>query len=421
MPKMQTVLVLISALCFGQIVDALEILVTPDCLTPTSAITLVAYEAAPPPSFLASQPAISRSGNVFKIVLDASSSAIGVSPPSSKSIPLGLLSSGSYHVDAYVRYQNMQGGFGEETLGAVKDFVVAEAPPVCAPARVEVISGEFQFALLNSPFPLSIGALVVDGQGRPVSGIPVEFYRVSRPEEIASPSLSQPSATFVAGSTAGISTVVSGTDGIARVAATANGAGGTVQYAARIRRNAGYTQAYFILSNRTQSVGYQDALIPVVEFYNAARDHYFMTADRAEMALLDSNQKVGWIRTGGVFLSLSSLSQVTPTNAASVCRYYGRPEAGLDSHFFSASVIECQEVQAKFPNSWILETADAFRSYLPNVVTGACASESIPLYRAFNNRIDANHRYALSPLVFQGSGWIREGYGDQAVAMCVPE
>ena len=39
-------------------------------------------------------------------------------------------------------------------------------------------------------------------------------------------------------------------------------------------------------------------LVPVVEFYNADLDHYFITANPAEAAALDSGVLKGWTRTG---------------------------------------------------------------------------------------------------------------------------
>jgi len=44
-------------------------------------------------------------------------------------------------------------------------------------------------------------------------------------------------------------------------------------------------------------------LAPVVEFYNAALDHYFMTQDQAEIADLDNGRHAGWMRTGQSFLA----------------------------------------------------------------------------------------------------------------------
>src|SRR4029079_8354589 len=86
-----------------------------------------------------------------------------------------------------------------------------------------------------------------------------------------------------------------------------------------------------------------------VEFYNAALDHYFVTADTAEAYALDSGAHQGWGRTGFQFTAFTSGS-VDP-QLSTVCRFYGRPEAGLDSHFYSGSSGECVAVVSKFASS----------------------------------------------------------------------
>lgn len=55
---------------------------------------------------------------------------------------------------------------------------------------------------------------------------------------------------------------------------------------------------------------------------------------------------------------------------------------------------------------------------------GACPAGSAPLYRVFDNRSDAHHRYTADRAVRDGMvarGWIAEGYGPDAVAMCIPQ
>ena len=54
---------------------------------------------------------------------------------------------------------------------------------------------------------------------------------------------------------------------------------------------------------------------------------------------------------------------------------------------------------------------------------GTCPSGMQPVYRLFNNRPDANHRYTIDKAVrdqMVAQGWIAEGDGADAVAMCVP-
>jgi hypothetical protein len=161
-----------------------------------------------------------------------------------------------------------------------------------------------------------------------------------------------------------------------------------------------------------------------VEFVNnELGQHYFMTADPAEIAALDTHQFNGWMRTGRSFWVFPSGSGQSK-GANPVCRFYGRPEAGLDSHIYSASVDECAVVQAKFSYAWLLESNDVFEVFLPDPATGACAPRSAPVYRVYNNRSDVNHRYITDPDVrnfMVSTGWVAEGYGANAVAMCAPQ
>ena len=90
-------------------------------------------------------------------------------------------------------------------------------------------------------------------------------------------------------------------------------------------------------------------IVSAVEYYDAALDHYFVTAIPSEIAALDGNQFPGWLRTGLSFNVLEAGSGVT--GSTPVCRFYGSPDAGLDSHFYSASPLECQEVLQRFPGA----------------------------------------------------------------------
>jgi len=159
-----------------------------------------------------------------------------------------------------------------------------------------------------------------------------------------------------------------------------------------------------------------------VEYFHAVLGHYFVTADANEIAALDSGQFAGWARTGEtfpVFISADDTDDVTTP----VCRYYGRPEKGIDSHFYSASPAECAAVETLFGDSWILETSQAFFVYAADPVSGTCANATTPVYRLYNNRPDPNHRYTTSLDIraqMIAEGWIAEGYGPQAIGFCVP-
>ena len=155
--------------------------------------------------------------------------------------------------------------------------------------------------------------------------------------------------------------------------------------------------------------------VAVVEYYNAALDHYFVSALAADIAALDSGQFKGWARTGLAFKAY--LGPAPGTNP--VCRYY-LPPANGDSHFYSASPQECAEVGAKFP-SFVFEAADVMYVALPDLATGACPPGLIPVYRLWNARADSNHRYTADPAVkaaMVAKGYVAEGYGPDATIMC---
>jgi PKD repeat protein len=159
--------------------------------------------------------------------------------------------------------------------------------------------------------------------------------------------------------------------------------------------------------------------VQVVEYYHSGLDHYFVTADPTEISALDAARFKGWARTGYEFTAYSGPLPVNGMNP--VCRLYGRPQAGLDSHFYSAAPDECADVLNKFASSWILESASAFQVLMPDRGTGACSGGAVPVYRVFNNRSDANHRYTTDQIIRNAMvvrGYISEGYGADNVAFC---
>jgi serine protease len=158
--------------------------------------------------------------------------------------------------------------------------------------------------------------------------------------------------------------------------------------------------------------------VPVIEYYWAARDHYFITANPAEIAALDAAPPGGWVRTGQSFGAYAQ-----PTGIASrVCRFY-IPAAWGDSHFFSALPEECAAVQVKFP-MFVYESSNAFYIALPDLNTGACPAGTVPVYRLWDNRADTNHRYTTSLTIrsqMLAKGYLGEGYGPNSVAMCAAQ
>jgi len=160
----------------------------------------------------------------------------------------------------------------------------------------------------------------------------------------------------------------------------------------------------------------QAPTVNVVEYYNADLDHYFITWIASEMANLDQGLTPSrWTRTGKSFLAYAQPAATT----SQVCRYYIPPSDG-NSHFFGRSVAECNATFQAHPE-FVLEDPAYMQVVLP--AAGTCPSGTQPLYRVYNNRVDANHRYTIDRAVrdqMVAQGWVAEGDGDDHVAMCVP-
>lgn len=178
-----------------------------------------------------------------------------------------------------------------------------------------------------------------------------------------------------------------------------------------------------VLAGVTMPTGPVPVVTRAVEYFHPGLGHYFMTADAAEIDVLDSGQLAGWQRTGMSFNVVDPAAN-SSSMASAVCRYYGSPAYGLDTHFYSASPDECTAVRRLWPDQWILESGNVFQVYMPNTSTGACAAGTLPIYRSWNQRSDTNHRYTMDALVqtmMMSRGSISEGYGSPPVAMCSPQ
>ncbi len=157
------------------------------------------------------------------------------------------------------------------------------------------------------------------------------------------------------------------------------------------------------------------ARVRVVEFYNATLDHFFISSLAPDIAALDAGTQKGWRRTG---LGFDADDRPAP-GTSPVCRFYLPPAAG-DSHFYSASAVECAAVRARFP-TFAYESPEVFDIALPDVNTGAYPPGTAPVYRLWNQRADTNHRYTTDPAVkaqMVALGYVPEDYGPDAAIMC---
>ena len=167
-------------------------------------------------------------------------------------------------------------------------------------------------------------------------------------------------------------------------------------------------------AGQTASVGATPASASAVEFYNVGLDHYFVSYIAQEIADLDNGVHPGWARTGQSFRVFTASSAQT----SSVCRFYIPPGKG-DSHFYGRGTQECTETAQKNP-TFVNEDPQFFFVVLPDA--GVCPAGTINVYRVFDNRIDANHRYMIDPAIrdtmVSQRGWIAEGDGPDRVVMC---
>jgi serine protease len=160
--------------------------------------------------------------------------------------------------------------------------------------------------------------------------------------------------------------------------------------------------------------------VAVIEYYRADRDHYFLSADPAEIAYVDVYWSAIFKRTGEVFFAWVDPA-LAPANAQPVCRFYS-PLPLIDSHFYTASASECLFVQLHWPGVWLFENPAAFYVLLPDAF-GNCPAGTLPVYRFFDNRQDANHRYTVNLSVRRAMinrKWVPEGTGPNAVSFCSP-
>jgi hypothetical protein len=157
--------------------------------------------------------------------------------------------------------------------------------------------------------------------------------------------------------------------------------------------------------------------VTVVEFYNPTLDHYFISWIQAEIDKLDAGLTPSrWVRTGLSFKDYTSPQPGTST----ICRFYIPPADG-NSHFLGRSDAECAAVAQEHPD-FVLEDASYMDLYVPT--GGACPAGTVPIYRLFNGRPDANHRYTTDRDVraqMTARGWTAEGDGPDLVVMCAPQ
>jgi serine protease len=158
--------------------------------------------------------------------------------------------------------------------------------------------------------------------------------------------------------------------------------------------------------------------VPVIEYYHPASDHYFITANPNEIAIYDA-LSASVPRTGEIFYAWTNPA-LAPVNAVPVCRF--RAGALINSHYYTADPAQCQYIESHWVGVWNLEYAAAFYVLLPDA-NGVCAANTLPVYKFFDNRADANQRHTIDLSVRRAMinrAWVPQGVGPNFVAWCTP-
>ena len=155
----------------------------------------------------------------------------------------------------------------------------------------------------------------------------------------------------------------------------------------------------------------QVAQAAVIEFYNPDLNNYFITAEPAEQAMVDTGAVGRWQRTGNAFAT---------GGPNQVCRFYGN-SFGPNSHFYTANPAECAYLKSIYTpsaKSWKFESNDFLTT---PAVNGTCPAGLVPVYRAYNNgfpTIDSNHRITSNYAAYLQT--VAAGSIGEGVVMCAP-
>lgn len=183
---------------------------------------------------------------------------------------------------------------------------------------------------------------------------------------------------------------------------------------------AGMLDAGAAVGSAIPGTGGPPGSVRVVEYYRSDLDHYFITADQNEIAALNTKAS-GVFKPTGLYFYAYPNPVSAPVGVKPVCRFYAALAVYIDSHYYSADADECLAVLLLWPGIWTLETGAAFYIQVPDS-KGHCPDGTLPVYRFFNNRRDANHRYTVDLSVrraMQNRQWVPEGPGGLAFCSAI--
>jgi serine protease len=159
----------------------------------------------------------------------------------------------------------------------------------------------------------------------------------------------------------------------------------------------------------------------IVEYYRDDLDHYYYTADPAEIGFFDSSPLAKNKRTGLFFFAWTD-PFLAPPGAQPVCKFVGSATLLIQSNYYTAVPSECRFVIANWPGVWTLVNPAVFW-VLPADANGACAIGTVPVFRFSNNRKDFNQRHTLDLSVKRAMinrAWVPDGGGPNGTAFCSP-
>ncbi len=160
----------------------------------------------------------------------------------------------------------------------------------------------------------------------------------------------------------------------------------------------------------------QGGELPAREFHHEELDHYFIAAGQDEIdSILAGGAGPGWRLTGQAFKAWPRIPPDAFSTVGPVCRFYGVPAGGPNSHFFTASPAECEMVKRN--GGWYYEGIGFYIE--PVTADGRCREGLLAVNRAYNNgypRNDSNHRFSTSDSTMREMG--HRGWAVEGTAMC---
>ena len=138
-----------------------------------------------------------------------------------------------------------------------------------------------------------------------------------------------------------------------------------------------------------------------------------------------ANAASGETDTGKTFLAYPRTGY--PEKARPVCRFYGSPSPGPNSHFYTADAAECDKLKQLQQNTPATEKRWNFEeiAFAIQVPAGeSCPSDApVPVYRLYNKGFekgkDSNHRFTTDAALYQAM--IGQGWAGENIVMCAPE